>query len=72
MQKFSGAPVLIKDHPLDMMRAGAPPLLPPYLPVVDELNKFKCEDSPCNFSVMSGLSAITIESHIQAQQISNK
>lgn len=59
MQKFA------KENPLDMMRAGAP-LLPPYLPVVDELNRFIVEDSPCNFSVMSGLSAITIESNMQA------
>lgn len=44
-----------------MMRAGAP-MLPPYLPVVDEMNKFIVEDSPCNFSMMSGLSAITIDS----------
>lgn len=52
---------LLKENPIDMMRAGAP-LLPPYLPVVDEMNKFIVEDSPCNFSLMSGLSAITIDS----------
>lgn len=59
MPKFP--PQLVKENPLDMMRAGAP-LLPPYLPVVDELNRFIVEDSPCNFSLMSGLSAITIDS----------
>lgn len=63
------APQLIKENPLDMMRAGAP-LLPPYLPVVDEFNRFIVEDSPCNFSLMSGLSAITIESNVQ--QVVNK
>lgn len=67
MQKFP--PQLVKENPLDMMRAGAP-LLPPYLPVVDELNRFIVEDSPCNFSLMSGLSAITIDSAVQ--QVNNK
>jgi adenomatosis polyposis coli protein len=62
MPKFT--PQVIKENPLDMMRSGAP-LLPPYLPVVDELNRFIVEDSPCNFSMMSGLSAITIESSMQ-------
>jgi adenomatosis polyposis coli protein len=52
---------LLKENPIDMMRAGAP-LLPPYLPVRDEMNKFIVEDSPCNFSLMSGLSAISIDS----------
>lgn len=53
---------VLKENPVDMMRTGAP-LLPPYLPVSDELNRrFHVEDSPCNFSVMSGLSAITMES----------
>lgn len=70
----------MKEHPLDMMRTGAP-LLPPYLPVVDELNKFTVEGTPCNFSVMSGLSAITMESNMSTlppeapaalQQASNK
>lgn len=55
----------LKENPVDMMRSGAP-LLPPYLPVVDETNRFLVEDSPCNFSVMSALSAITIESNMQA------
>ena len=55
---------LLKENPVDMLRAGAP-LLPPYLPVSDELNqRYQVEDSPCNFSVMSGLSAITIESNV--------
>ena len=62
-------PRILKENPIDMMRAGAP-LLPPYLPVVDEYNRFIVEDSPCNFSLMSGLSAITIESN-SANQSSN-
>lgn len=61
----------IKENPLDMMRAGAP-LLPPYLPVVDEFNRFIIEDSPCNFSLMSGLSAITMESNMNTNQVVNK
>lgn len=58
---------IIQQNPIDMMRSGAP-LLPPYLPIVDELNKFIVEDSPCNLSMMSGLSAITIESNFNAAQ----
>lgn len=59
MSKFPAQ--LLKENPMDMMRSGAP-LLPPYQFPRDEFNKFTVEDSPCNFSVMSGLSAITIES----------
>ena len=59
VNKFN--PEMLRENPIDMMRSGAP-LLPPYLPVVDEMNKFIVEDSPCNFSLMSGLSAITIDS----------
>lgn len=55
----------LKENPVDMMRSGAP-LLPPYLPVSDETNRFLVEDSPCNFSVMSALSGLTIESNMQA------
>ncbi|KAL7051415.1 hypothetical protein ACKWTF_004457 [Chironomus riparius] len=58
------SPQMMKENPIDMMRST--PLLPPYLPVVDEMNRFIVEDSPCNFSVMSGLSAITIESNMHA------
>jgi adenomatosis polyposis coli protein len=55
----------LKENPVDMMRAGAP-LLPPYLPVSDETNRFLVEDSPCNFSVVSALSGLTIESNVRA------
>lgn len=62
---------MMKENPIDMMRSA--PLLPPYLPVVDEINRFIVEDSPCNFSLMSGLSAITIESNMNViQQQTNK
>ena len=63
---------MMKENPMDMMRST--PLLPPYIPVVDEMNRFIVEDSPCNFSVMSGLSAITIESNMNVvhQQGINK
>jgi adenomatosis polyposis coli protein len=70
MPKFT--PQALKENPLDMMRTGAP-LLPPYISTNDELNRFIVEDSPCNFSVMSGLSAITIESNLNnAHQVNNK
>ncbi|CRL02881.1 CLUMA_CG015828, isoform A [Clunio marinus] len=61
---------VVKENPIDMMRGGAP-LLPPYLPVHDEVNKFTVEDTPCNLSVMSGLSAITMESNMNAIQTQN-
>lgn len=40
-----------------MMRRGGPTLL-----AADELNKFNVEDSPCNFSTVSGLSNLTVGS----------
>lgn len=49
-----------KENPIEMMRSGA--LLPPYLVCKDETNKFNVEGSPCNFSTMSALSNLTIES----------
>lgn len=63
-------PRMMKENPMDMLRTV--PLLPPYLPVVDEMNRFIVEDSPCNFSIMSGLSAITIESIHGAALQTNK
>lgn len=51
-----------------MMRSGAP-LLPPYLPVVDEVNKFNLEGTPSIFSMRSGLSAITIESNLNTAPV---
>ncbi|XP_067616772.1 streptococcal hemagglutinin isoform X2 [Eurosta solidaginis] len=49
--------------PIDMLRRGGNPL-PPYLPVSDEMSKFLVEDSPCNFSVASGLSNLTVGSSL--------
>ncbi|XP_055379782.1 uncharacterized protein LOC129610948 isoform X2 [Condylostylus longicornis] len=45
--------------PIGMLRRGG---LPPYIPSKDEMNKFLVEDSPCNFSVISGLSNLTVGS----------
>lgn len=50
----------VKD-PIAMLRCGG---LPPYLPVRDEMNKFVVENSPCTFSVLSGLSGLTVGSGV--------
>lgn len=47
-----------KEHPISMLRTTG---LPPYL-AKDEMNRFNVEDSPCNFSTMSALSNLTIDS----------
>ncbi|XP_052873669.1 adenomatous polyposis coli homolog [Anopheles cruzii] len=47
-----------KEHPFRMMRTTA---LPP-LVATDELNPFHVENSPCNFSIASGLSDLTVAS----------
>ncbi|GBP11592.1 hypothetical protein EVAR_73761_1 [Eumeta japonica] len=49
--------------PIAMLRRGGQ-LLPPFVPVNDEMNKYRVEDSPCNFSVMSGLSNLTVGSSL--------
>lgn len=49
--------------PIAMLRRGGN-LLPPFVPVNDEMNKYRVEDSPCNFSVMSGLSNLTVGSSL--------
>ncbi|XP_054726539.1 adenomatous polyposis coli protein [Anastrepha obliqua] len=49
--------------PIAMLRRGGN-ILPPYLPVADETNKFLIENSPCNFSVASGLSNLTVGSSL--------
>ncbi|XP_022215179.2 LOW QUALITY PROTEIN: adenomatous polyposis coli protein [Drosophila obscura] len=43
------------------MRCGGSSL-PSYLPVSDEMSKYYVEDSPCTFSVISGLSHLTVGS----------
>ncbi|CAD6992629.1 unnamed protein product [Ceratitis capitata] len=49
--------------PIAMLRRGGN-VLPPYLPVTDEMSKYLVEDSPCNFSVASGLSNLTVGSSL--------
>lgn len=49
--------------PIAMLRRGGN-VLPPYMPGNDEMNKYRVEDSPCNFSVMSGLSNLTVGSSL--------
>ncbi|XP_011189136.2 uncharacterized protein LOC105216375 [Zeugodacus cucurbitae] len=49
--------------PIAMLRRGGN-VLPPYLPVSDEMSKYLVEDSPCNFSVASGLSNLTVGSSL--------
>lgn len=49
--------------PIAMLRCGGN-VLPPYLPVSDEMSKYLVEDSPCNFSVASGLSNLTVGSSL--------
>lgn len=52
-----------KENPINMMRSGSSGLAP-YTPSNDEMNKFMVEDSPCNFSVASGLSDITVSTGV--------
>ncbi|KAH8293449.1 hypothetical protein KR054_000621 [Drosophila jambulina] len=49
--------------PIAMLRRGGNNL-PGYQPSADETNKFLVEDSPCNFSVVSGLSNLTVGSSL--------
>ncbi|XP_037946323.1 serine-rich adhesin for platelets [Teleopsis dalmanni] len=52
-----------KIDPIAMMKSGGHKL-PTYLPVTDEMNKYLVEDSPCNFSMMSELSNLTVGSSL--------
>lgn len=51
---------IVKENPIDMLRKGGNSFI---LASNDEMNRFNHEDSPCNHSVMSGLSDLTIGSH---------
>ncbi|EDW58598.1 adenomatous polyposis coli protein [Drosophila virilis] len=51
----------VNEDAISKMRCGGS-ALPSYLPVTDEMNKYYVEDSPCNFSVISGLSSLTVGS----------
>ncbi|XP_055679765.1 uncharacterized protein LOC129787934 [Lutzomyia longipalpis] len=55
---------LCKENPIEMLRSGS--ILPPYLPVRDEIQQFAppVEGTPCNFSIVSGLSDITVGSGV--------
>ncbi|XP_068156256.1 adenomatous polyposis coli protein [Drosophila tropicalis] len=50
------------EDPIAKMRCGGTGPLPSYLPVTDEMSKYYVEDSPCAFSVISGLSNLTVGS----------
>lgn len=66
MQKANPVAVVVNNpncDPIAMLRRGGN-VLPPYLPVSDEMSKFLVEDSPCNFSVVSGLSNLTVGSSL--------
>ncbi|XP_011208588.2 uncharacterized protein LOC105229824 [Bactrocera dorsalis] len=57
--------------PIAMLRRGGT-ALPPYLPVSDEMSKYLVEDSPCNFSVASGLSNLTVGSSLVGPAVTLK
>ncbi|XP_017867251.1 PREDICTED: adenomatous polyposis coli protein isoform X1 [Drosophila arizonae] len=64
MQKPSPMPAApLNEDPIAMLRRGGN-MLPTYLPVSDEMSKYLVEDSPCNFSVVSGLSNLTVGSSL--------
>ncbi|KAM7361552.1 adenomatous polyposis coli 2 [Cochliomyia hominivorax] len=56
-------PIATNVDPIAMLRRGGN-ILPPFVQVNDEMNKYRVEDSPCNFSVMSGLSNLTVGSSL--------
>ncbi|XP_037725341.1 adenomatous polyposis coli protein [Drosophila subpulchrella] len=49
------------EDAISKMRCGGS-ALPSYLPVSDEMSKYYVEDSPCTFSIISGLSHLTVGS----------
>lgn len=46
--------------PIEMLKKGGP--LNNYQNIQDEVKRFLVEDSPCNFSIISGLSHLTVDS----------
>lgn len=50
---------IIKENPIGMLRKGGNAYIETNY---DETNRFHIEDSPCNFSVASGLSDLTVGS----------
>nr|XP_013097498.1 unnamed protein product [Stomoxys calcitrans] len=61
----AGSAQIAANHldPIAMLRRGGN-VLPPYVTGNDEMSKYRVEDSPCNFSVMSGLSNLTVGSSL--------
>lgn len=51
---------IIKENPIGMLRKGGNSLIETNY---DEMNRFHIEDSPCNFSIASGFSDLTVGSH---------
>lgn len=51
---------LLKENPIGMLRKGGNSFIETNY---DEPNRFQIEDSPCNFSIASGLSDLTVGSH---------
>lgn len=51
---------IVKENPIGMLRKGGNAFIDTN---ADELNRFSYEDSPCNHSMMSGLSDLTVGSH---------
>lgn len=51
---------IVKENPIGMMRKGGNAFIETNY---DETNRFNIEDSPCNYSVASGLSDLTVGSH---------
>lgn len=51
---------IIKENPIGLMRKGGHAFIETNY---DETNRFDIEDSPCNYSVASGLSDLTVGSH---------
>ncbi|XP_055297152.1 adenomatous polyposis coli protein-like, partial [Sitodiplosis mosellana] len=51
---------IFKENPIGMLRKGGNPFVKNNF---DETDRFHIEDSPCNYSIASGLSDLTIGSH---------
>lgn len=52
---------IVKENPIGMLRKGGNAYID--VNTYDETNPFHIEDSPCNYSVASGLSDLTVGSH---------
>lgn len=62
--EMSGAQIssqqIFKENPIGMLRKGGNSFIKTNF---DEMNRFHIEDSPCNYSIASGLSDLTVGSH---------